>query len=281
MTQAAYNPRVAASFEVRARRFAVREAPRHWHGGRRSVTSFLDALSTTFPPGERFFMRAVQRFRKSVTDPKLRADMAAFAAQEGAHNRVHEQYNEARTAHGYPADKLEAGVDRLLARVEKIAPPRLKLAATAALEHFTATLGETMLRDPRMLEGADPAMAALWRWHALEESEHKSVAFDVFLAADGTYGERMLALALAAVILSAKMLQFQAILMKTDGTRGSLAEWRALGRFLFLEPGMLRPQFFAILDYMRPGFHPSDRDDPALREAWQAAEAEHASAAAN
>ena len=59
--------------------------------------------------------------------------------------------------------------------------PLARLAATVALEHLTAILAAALL-DGRSgsLAGADPRVAELWRWHAVEETEHKSVAFDVY-----------------------------------------------------------------------------------------------------
>src|SRR4029079_15061731 len=73
---------------------------------------------------------------------------------------------------------------------EKLLPPISNLALTAALEHFTATLAELLLtdEDARAMFG-EPAARDLFVWHALEESEHKAGAFDVYRAAGGT--ERM------------------------------------------------------------------------------------------
>ncbi len=52
-----------------------------------------------------------------------------------------------------------------------------------ALEHFTAILAHQLLADPRHLEGAEKETADLWRWHAVEEIEHKGVAYDTWLHA--------------------------------------------------------------------------------------------------
>jgi predicted metal-dependent hydrolase len=252
---------------------AIAAAPHRWHGGRAAVTTFFDNLSIFFPVGERFFMKSVRAHESAVTDPALRAAVRAFHGQEGVHGREHQRYNDALRARGYPVEAMEERVRRLLAGVRKVVPPRLQLAATCALEHFTALMGESLLADPAMLDGADPAMAALWRWHAAEENEHKAVAFDVFVAAGGTYGERAAAMALASVIFWAKVLEHQVRMMKHDGNVGSLSEWAALARYLFVEPGGLRPLLARYLDYYRPNFHPDDVDTAHLVDAWARASA--------
>ena len=72
--------------------------------------------------------------------------------------------------------------ERRLIEMDKRSPHAMQLAATAALEHFTAIMAHALLSDPRHLEGASPEAARLWRWHAMEEIEHKAVAFDTFVA---------------------------------------------------------------------------------------------------
>jgi hypothetical protein len=273
--------------QIRNLRFDIRHdtpeakatVPRYWHGGRRSVTAFFDNLSIFFPEGERFFVRSVRAYDRRAKDETLREAVRAFCGQEGIHSREHVRYNEMLAAEGYPAHAMEARVVRLLRLVTRVTPRRSQLAVTCALEHFTALMGELILSDPRMLEGADPTMAALWRWHAAEENEHKAVAFDVFLAAGGTYAERVITMVVASVVFWAKVLEHQARMMKSDGTLWSLSEWTALAQFLFVQPGGLRaivPRYFA---YYRPGFHPNDVDSSGVLEAWKRAH-ESASAAA-
>jgi uncharacterized protein len=262
------------SIEVRNLRFPVLEAPRTWHGGRRAVSIFFDNLSIFFPAGERFFMTSVKRYQKRIDDPALLRDVIAFCGQEGIHGREHERYNEAVAARGYPAEAMEARVKGLLSFARKTLFPRWQLGVTCALEHLTATLGQELLSDDRILEGAHPAMAALWRWHAAEETEHKSVAFDVFESVGGTYAERASMMIIASVIFWAKVIEQQARMMHADGCLGSPREWGSLFRFLFVHPGGMHRLALAWLDYFRPGFHPSDRDASDLLARWRASAVE-------
>lgn len=257
------------SMTVRNVRFAIGEdIPRHWHGGRRAVTAFFDNLSVFFPAGERFFVASVRAHERFVKDEALLRDVRAFCGQEGIHGREHVRYNEMLHAQGYPVRAMEERVVRLLRAVRRVTPPRQRLAATCALEHFTALMAQLLLADPRMLEGAHPVMAALWRWHAAEENEHRAVAFDVFRAAGGTYRERVAVMAAATIIFWAKVLEQQVRMMRADGILSSLGEWSALVRFLFVDPGAMSRLVRPYLAYYRPGFHPSDLDCHELVERW-------------
>lgn len=255
--------------ELRNVRLDMDTVPRHWLAGRRSVTLFLDNLSTFFPLGERFFVQAVNAHRRFVTDPRLGAEVRAFVGQEGAHSREHARYNRRLCELGYPIEALEGGVDRLLRRAARVLPPRTQLAATCALEHLTALMAHMLLDHPRVLAGADPTMAALWRWHAAEEGEHKAVAFDVYRAAGGPYWERASVMVIASVVFWAKVLEHQVRLMQIDGIAASPREWVALFRYLLGEPAHMARLAPRYLAYFRPGFHPSDLDDQAMVDAWK------------
>jgi len=260
------------TFEARNLTFDLDDAvPRHWHGGRASVTMFFDNLSVFFPVGERFFIAAVRAHLTHVTDPQLREEARAFSAQEGIHGREHDRYNEMLARQGYPVVAMERRVDRLLRRVKKRTTPRMRLAVTCALEHFTALMGYLLLEDSRNLEGAHPVMAALWRWHSAEENEHKAVAYDVYRAANGPYLERVSVMLCATVIFWAKVIEHQVRLMSADGSLASPREWASLLYFLFVRPGTLRRMLWPYLAYFRPSFHPSDIDSSVILERWRAA----------
>ena len=258
------------TFPVRNVRFAMNEeVPRHWHGRGAAVTSFFNNLSIFFPPGERFFVAAVNHYRERIDDEQLLAEVKAFCGQEGFHSREHVRYNRMLEAQGYGGQALEARIDRVLRFVTRMTTPRLRLAATCALEHFTATLAHAILKDPRLLEGAHPVMAALWRWHAAEENEHKAVAFDVYTQVGGTWLERSWIMLVATVIFWAIVAEQQVRFMRADGVLFSPREWWSMLEFLWVKPGGLGGMWLHYLDYFRPGFHPWQLDNRALLEAWK------------
>jgi len=257
--------------EVRNLRFDVSdEVPRYWHGGRRAVTLFFNNLSIFFPPGERFFIAAVKAHAGKVEDEQLLAQTRAFCAQEGIHSREHVRYNDMLRRQGYPVEAMEDRVERLLARATKSTTARGRLAATCALEHFTALLAHFLLSNDRLLDGAHPVMAALWRWHAAEENEHKAVAYDVYRQTGGGYIERAVAMIFATVIFWAKVFEHQVRLMWADGVLFSPREWYGLFRFLFIDPGGITSLFLPYLEYYRPSFHPWQFDNRGLLDAWKA-----------
>ena len=245
------------------------DIPRHWHGGKKSVTAFFDNLSVFFPLGERFFMTSVRAFHADIKDDVLRKEVKTFCAQEGIHSREHENYNDRLKKLGYPVDAMEKRVEAVLKRLTKVAPKELQLAVTCALEHFTALMGHLLLGNPRLLEGAHPAMAAMWRWHAAEENEHKGLPFDVYKATGGHYTTRAAAMIGATVIFWARVVGHQVRMMNADGTALSPGEWGKVLNFLFVNPGGMLQLWGLYFQYFKPSFHPKDIDCTDLLEGWK------------
>jgi predicted metal-dependent hydrolase len=257
-----------ASIAVRRRAFDFSRVPRHWLAGRKSVTTFCDNLSTFFPHGERFFIAAVRAHEAYVTSDALRAAVRGFSGQEGFHSKAHEGYNELLERQGYPGTKLEREIGNLLVWVTKRSTARQRLGATCALEHLTSLLAKMLMSSEHALDGADPTMASLWKWHAAEENEHKAVAFDVYAAARAPYWERAATMIIASAIFWPKVFEHQVRMMRVDGTAASPREWWSLFEYVFVKPGVLRGIVPEYLQYFRPGFHPNDIDSSHLVEKW-------------
>jgi hypothetical protein len=254
---------------VRNLRFPLRETPKYWLGGERAVSMLLDHLSIVFPPGETFFMNSVRAFDAQIEDPELRAAMRGFHAQEALHGREHTHYNERLAGLGYPVEAIDRSAKHILGVARLVLSKRAQLAVTAALEHFTALLAQVALGDQSFLRKADPEMDALWRWHAAEENEHASVAFDVFKQVGGSYFLRVYMMVLATVFFLAKVFEHQVRMMWADKILFSLPEWRALYRFLFVDPAIVKRVFKPYLQYYRRDFHPHQIDASALLEDWK------------
>jgi uncharacterized protein len=248
------------------------DVPNLWHGGDPYVTHFFDGLSIMFPEGEKFFMDAVRHFQGEVRDAKLREEVRAFCGQEGIHAREHRSYNEWLASRGYPVAFLEKIVGWRVALARKFSP-KFQLAITCALEHFTAILADALLRDPRLVADMHPRMAELWRWHAIEETEHKAVAFDVYrIVAPGFGGwlRRVAAMWMVTLLFTSQIVLHQVVLERHDGVL-----WRIRGRghalrYFWTEPGFLRRALRSYLSYYRPGFHPWQHDNADLVESWKA-----------
>ena len=256
------------SITPRDRRFGRDAAtPRLWHGGRVEATAIYNALSTTFPKGEAFFVESVRAFRDGAP-PKLAEEIKAFTTQEAIHSREHDAFNRRAVDAGYDLGKLETRVEERLA-ITKGRPPVVSLAATMALEHFTAILAHQLLANPRHLEGADKETADLWRWHAVEEIEHKGVAYDTWLNATRHWPrfKRWKLKARVMLLVTRNFLVDRTggalELMRQDGVTG-FGAWRLLLTYLWVRPGMFRKIAGAWLKFFLPGFHPWNEDDRAL-----------------
>ncbi len=246
------------------------DVPRYWYGGDAFATHYLNALSSVFPDGEAFFVRSVQHFRERIDDPRLLREVQGFAGQEAQHSRQHDRHLELLVAQGYTAlVRLNRMADRGM-RFGNRHWPRFSLASTASVEHLTALLARRILADDSAFTAAmDPRMAALWRWHALEEAEHKAVAYDVLQHVAPGRAIRGLALLLNTVGLFVEALVRTLYMLARDGVllrRTTLASGR---RFLFGRDGLLRGQGRAYVAWFRRDFHPDQIDDAALIEAWR------------
>ncbi len=240
---------------------------RYWLNDDPIATAFYNALSVTFPKGEAYFVESVKRFRDG-TPAKLHGEINAFVKQEVIHSREHVAFNRHVVDQGYDIRLLERHVDEALALAEGRNPIG-HLAATMALEHFTAILAHALLADPRHLDGAEPQAAGLWRWHAAEEIEHKGVAYDTWRHAtrDWPRWTRWRVKALVMLIVTWRFFDGRRRgvleLLRQDGMTGPKV-WARVAWHAFGNPGMVRKVAGAWLSYFMPGFHPWKHDDRAL-----------------
>lgn len=236
----------------------------NWNREGLHVTQFFNTLSIFFPAGERFFIQSVRNYRDEITDPHLKEQISAFIGQEGFHTREHEAYNDALVAAGMPIETLDRIVVNILELAKK-SPRSFQLAATVALEHLTAVLGDMLLSNPALLQGADERYAAIWQWHAIEETEHKAVCFDAYETVLGkgvnAYAQRTTAFVLANVIFWSAFLPFYAAMLSRSGGVSKISGWLKLGNILFGKPGIMRRVLPDWADFFRPGFHPWMHDN--------------------
>lgn len=260
-------------------RFKLKPGSVHnWHAQGPYMTHFINAMSIFFPDGERYFIHTVRHYRDRIADPELQKAVVAFIGQEAMHGREHDDYNHLLAEAGLPAEELEAHVSKVLNLLKARLPASAQLSVTIAQEHFTAIMAQLVLTDPRMIAGADRRLSALWRWHALEETEHKAVAFDVYQTIMGR-GLKAYALRASSMVLTTAgflglVLFYQQQLLKAD-TR--TRRWQGLGNFvnfMFRAPGLLPRLALPWLSYFRPGFHPWDHDNRHLLKQMDALVAE-------
>jgi uncharacterized protein len=255
---------------VRAPRLGFSEVPKHWFADSAAATHVVNGVNLLFPAGERFFVRSVLRYLSRLDEEGLHdlvVRAKGFFGQEGRHAGAHEKFFDTIREQGYEIDRFLAWYDRIAYRfIEKNSPHALSLAVTVALEHFTAILAEDALRDDAaMLEHAHPELRRLLTWHAVEELEHKSVAFDVLAAVHPSYALRMAGLVLGSACLGGFWIVATKDLLEQDGLTLRDAA-RELNRLRIGSSIGHRVFLRGILEYVRPAFHPDDKDHRPLIE---------------
>ena len=252
--------------------FDPADVPRYWYDNEPLLTHFMNVFSLTFPDGEQFFVDSVRALRDQVSDPARQKDISGFIGQEAMHSLEHKTFNALLDKQGYQsltstAVKQARG---MLKFARKHYSARRQLAATAGLEHITAILADAMLAHPEELDRMHPSVRALWLWHAIEETEHKAVAFDLYQDTVGDYGLRVSVFLRATLALGIFMGLHTYKLLEQDGlhrsprvlARGLWKMWGYKGLFARVIP--------AYFDYLRPDFHPWDHDNSALIARWKA-----------
>ncbi len=246
------------------------DVPKHFCEDGDVISShFVAALTSVFPDGEDFFVRSVRHYRSEITDPVLKKQVGGFIGQESIHGREHRDFNDRLAELGYPTKQVETLTRKGLALRSRFAPAKANLATTAALEHFTATIAEHLLtcEETRQQLGHD-AVRDLFVWHALEESEHKAVAFDVYRAIGGSERLRiwtMKFIRIGFIIgIALQMLVSLAMDREARKPRVLFKSWKRAKR----SPIFSREIWDQLKEYDEVGFHPNDRDTDDLVEQW-------------
>ena len=239
------------------------QVPRYWVDNNYLISHTMNALSVLFPEGEQFFVDSVRAFRDQIQDKKLKEDVRGFIGQEAMHSLEHIAMNQHVRDQGMPVEEMERDLKVILDVARKL-PKRHQLAITCALEHITAMMADMLLERDDIREDMHESMRPLWVWHAIEETEHKAVAYDVFLQAGGTYTERSfyqvfstVALGIVSTWYTGRMaLKDRSHFSVKDAAKGMWRMWGKNGAFSSLIP--------TWLEYFKPGFHPWDKDNSEL-----------------
>lgn len=245
--------------------------PHDFYAGDSALSLVPVALSLVFPEGERFFVESVMHFRDAIdADPELRERVAGFASQEGMHSKEHAAFNAMlRGPEREVAQELEREVKLLLREGARTHSAAGRLAVTCALEHFTAIMTEQLLTNDRLREAWHPSVRGLWLWHALEETEHKSVAFDVYQHVDGSYRRRVAVMLLTTVFFVGVISRAHFRLLRAHRGRTDLRGAARTFAHYWLYPGFFSRLVPGYLRYFRPGFHPDQHDASALVREWR------------
>ena len=251
--------------------FKLADVPRYWFAGDPFLTRMFDALSLTFPDGERYFIQSVRLFRDQIQDPDLKQRVADFIRQEAQHGIAHDKMNQVMKDQGMPVDQFIQRLNKVFKFELKYRSPQYNIAMTAAAEHLTALMAETFYGEKETLKDAHPYVRALFAWHAIEEMEHRDVAFDVMQQV-GNVPEvtRKMALVLTTGLMFGFTLYRANVMLKCDGfNRTQRLKMNVRGlQWLFGKQGKLRKMQSQYRDWFKPDFHPSQHPIIAQYDVW-------------
>ncbi|WP_033290025.1 metal-dependent hydrolase [Amycolatopsis jejuensis] len=240
--------------------------PMHWIPGEPQATHSINVLHIALPEGERWFVEVFKEAVPLIRDERLKEDVLGFIGQEAMHAVAHDGAAAHLEVAGLSVRPYVAQMEWIFRRLLGTRPGSghewliERLALVAAIEHYTAFLGQWIL-DASALDasGADETMLDLLRWHGAEEVEHRSVAFDLFCHLDGRYLRRVRSMIVVTPVLAWIFLRGTRFLMRGDPERPGRATWRAYRRAYRrgLLPGP-RELLREIRPYFRKSYHPTE-----------------------
>jgi predicted metal-dependent hydrolase len=236
------------------------EIPKFWLDNSIFRTHLLNSFTLIFPAGEQFFIRSINSHIKHIEKPALKKEAKEFLKQEAQHAREHEKFFRNLKDQGYKIDHITHILDKFINKVfEPNISPKMCLAVTAGLEHFTALLAEIGLQE-KFLENAHPIMKELFEWHAAEEIEHRSVAFDVLQAVDDSYMLRVSGLVFAYLLLAIFSGGSTLYLISSDKVLFDKKVLKEISDTLLTKEKLFFKSLQICLLYLKPDFHPSNND---------------------
>ena len=239
-----------------------------WNGDDAFTSAFMNALSMSFPVGEQFFIDSLRRGVKELSPEQqatLAQDIKGFIGQEATHRRIHERFNQ----HVLRQGMVNHWEKRALRRIAHINQKKAihAVAVTAAYEHYTSVFAAWLLNHPDFLAQAPQRLQTLWMWHASEETEHRSVSFDIYRAIGGNDVWRKRWMITVTVFFLSDILRQTCNNLWHEGSLFKASTWRSAWRHLFAKQGLFTSSYGSWAQYFRADFHPAEHDDK-LSQQW-------------
>ncbi|WP_228136121.1 metal-dependent hydrolase [Acinetobacter brisouii] len=277
-------------FPIRNLKFFVKHSPqtRYWMGNSAGLTYAMLALSAMFPAGERFFIQSVRKSRqnpKAKHDINLQQQITNFIAQEAIHTREHINFNQYFLINETCIAELEQKTDEAIQLLSLfvsellgkfgISKQESDLFLTAALEHCTATISAQFLKSPKFNQLIqDPEILKFWVWHAIEEMEHKNVAFDLLESISKDSKKYDVLRAMTYIFgLSGLSLCYGYCLLYMFIKDNKINYINVLNDIyqysISPSKGILFASFKEIAAFLRPDFHPNQANHEELVAFWK------------
>lgn len=243
-----------------------------WHNGQDIYTYHFNAVALFLPLLENLVVLSLKNARKENLPLNLKAQLNSLIAQEALHGSEFHRFNQRTISQHYPLETKQVKMRffRAIARGIHAFSSTFHYGFSAAGEHITAISSDLFLRQPSLFKDVEPTYSAIWRWHCIEEIEHKTVAYDVFEALNGNYFVRILTMIMITFQFSLSYVKPIFAMMRKDRNHLSLSFYYRAFKFYWAKEGICRKLFKPYLDYYKPSFHPKEHDNLALIEQWKA-----------
>lgn len=229
---------------------------KYFYNNNAIISTLFAYMSASFPGGEKGFIDSIRFYETEINDPDLKKRVKGFIGQEGHHSHQHRKANKALANAGLAADKVEASHAERVEKDRQQWDPRNFLAYTVGMEHFTAIIAEYALKNPEVLEPLSQSVRDLILWHAVEEIEHKSVAFEVYESCVGGKTRLNLMMAYGTVLNLVRIGEGQFEILKATKEVPSFRDIGETLRLLFGRKGLVTGITKPYLNFFRKGFHP-------------------------
>lgn len=257
--------KISASIDITVRQLDLSfsdEIPEFWFKNNPLLTMLFTALSSAFPDGERQFIYSVRNYQDKISDPILLKQVRAFIGQEAHHGKEHDALNAVMLKKGYPVERIYKRFKKMNRMLQQRFSLEHQLACTVCMEHLTAILADYFISiAPEDLELFNVHLRKIWAWHAIEETEHKAVAFDVYQSlVNRPYFLRlvMLETTLSFVIITSRGTKE---LLKASGKNRDFKSLFVGLKYLLGSQGVIRKISRSYLDFYSKDFHPWQHDN--------------------
>lgn len=231
-----------------------------WIPDKPEFAHMANGLSLLMPYAEPLFIKAVRSGLPDVEDPALRARTEDYIRQEVGHYSEHKRFNAIIRARHPRVERIEGWMKRCADWVTNTRSRNFNLAFASGGEIMSFLLARWVDRHAGdLFVDADPVVTTLFLWHLAEEVEHKSSAFDVYEAVDGSRLRYALAMATGTILLFWFVWLAALVMLRDDGRLFRFGPHWRLFRWGISAAFELLP---AMLVSALPGHHPNDFADP-------------------
>jgi predicted metal-dependent hydrolase len=242
----------------------TQELPKYWCDNSPFKSYLFNAMSLTFPEGERFYVQSVKAYKDQITDPALIEEIDEFGKQEYFHSYAHKQYNDWVNSTGLPAERLSKDVTKIINWANTKLTPETRLAVTVCQEHVTVILAVNGLTNRSFYRRMHPHFEHIWRWHNIEEIEHKSTSMKVWQAIDGDPKKLHRVMILATIVFWYTVLKFTVKMLHHDKQLWKWQTFKDAWKILCAKNGMFSFGRDRYLAFFKKDYTPDAEDDSLL-----------------